>query len=181
VYDEYLQQQRFIHFISKPSLELRLLEHFYTFLHFQDRAMDLYYKRFVRDYVHYTALIFCRAALIANSLLREERDGDGGYVAFHIRRGDFQYKEMKLSAEAILANVKPFIPAQTRVVYIATDERNKTFFAPFFKAFPAVRFLDDYMVWALHPCRHAAIHDTMRLLFCRSLRICARSIPTTWG
>ena len=35
-YDEDLQQQRYIHFISHPALNLRLLEHFYTFLHFQD-------------------------------------------------------------------------------------------------------------------------------------------------
>jgi hypothetical protein len=35
-YDDGLQQQRYIHFISKPALDLRLLEHFYTFLHFQD-------------------------------------------------------------------------------------------------------------------------------------------------
>ena len=35
----------------------RLLEHFYTLLHFEDPSMDRYYKRFVRDFVHYTGIL----------------------------------------------------------------------------------------------------------------------------
>eukprot|EP01032_Pedospumella_encystans_P026070 gene26070-29448_t len=35
-YDEHWQQQKLIHFISKPGLGYRLLEHFYTFIHFED-------------------------------------------------------------------------------------------------------------------------------------------------
>mmetsp|Transcript_6259 Transcript_6259/g.9354 ORF Transcript_6259/g.9354 Transcript_6259/m.9354 type:complete len:451 (-) Transcript_6259:1628-2980(-) len=81
--NDFWQRQQYIHFVSKPSLDLRLLEHFYTFLHFQDRHMDLFFKRFVRDYVHYTDTILCKAARIVHSMLRE---GRGSYVAFHIRR-----------------------------------------------------------------------------------------------
>ena len=72
-----------IHFISKPALDLRLLEHFYTFIHFQDDAMDRYHKRFVRDNVHYIDTIFCKAALIVDKLLKE---GGGHFSSFHIRR-----------------------------------------------------------------------------------------------
>ena len=36
-----------------------------------------------RDYVHYIDVIFCKAALIINSLLKE---GNGSYSSFHIRR-----------------------------------------------------------------------------------------------
>jgi hypothetical protein len=61
----------------------RLLEHFYVFIHFQDDHMDRYYKRFVRDYVHYIDVIFCKAAKIIDLLIDE---GRGSYIAFHIRR-----------------------------------------------------------------------------------------------
>lgn len=61
-------------------------------------------------------------------------------------RGDFQYKEMKLSAAQILENVDAFIPAGTQLAYIATDEKNMSFFKPFFARFAAVRFLKDFIV-----------------------------------
>ena len=82
-YDEYWQNQKFLHFISDPSSGLRLLEHFYTFLHFEDESMDRLYKRFVRDYVHYIDTIFCKAALIINKLNEES---NGSFSTFHIRR-----------------------------------------------------------------------------------------------
>lgn len=82
-YDAYWHEQKVIHFISKPGAGYRLLEHFYTFIHLQDDAVDRYYKRFVRDYVHYIDEIFCKAAVIINKLRQE---GKGHYSAFHIRR-----------------------------------------------------------------------------------------------
>lgn len=82
-YDAYWQEQKLVHFISKPGLGYRLLEHFYTFIHFEDDAMDRYYKRFVRDYVHYIDIIFCKAAKIIQKL-REE--GGGLFSSFHVRR-----------------------------------------------------------------------------------------------
>ena len=82
-YDDYWQNQKVIHFVSQPGAGFRLLEHFYTFIHFEDPAMDRYYKRFVRDFVHYTDAIFCKAAIIINKLLEE---GNGVYSSFHIRR-----------------------------------------------------------------------------------------------
>lgn len=45
--------------------------------------MDRYYKRFVRDYIHYVDIIFCKSALIIAQLLEE---GKGTYSSFHIRR-----------------------------------------------------------------------------------------------
>lgn len=50
--------------------------------------MDRFFKRFVRDYVHYMDLIFCKGALIINQLLKENNGKD--FIAFHIRRGEFQ-------------------------------------------------------------------------------------------
>lgn len=82
-YDDWWQEQKVIHFEASPTGGFRLMEHFYTFIHFEDPVMDRYYKRFVRDFVHYTDVIFCKAAIII-AKLREE--GGGVYSSFHIRR-----------------------------------------------------------------------------------------------
>lgn len=82
-YDEELQTQKVIHFISKPGLGYRLLEHFYTFMHFEDDEIDRVMKRFVRDYIHYIDIIFCKAAFIVDKLRKE---GGGQYSSFHVRR-----------------------------------------------------------------------------------------------
>ena len=139
-YDQHWHNTKVIHFISKPGGGYRLLQHYYTFIHFEDEAMDRFYKRFVRDYVHYIPVIFCKAALIIRSLLDE---GSGVYSSWHVRRGEFQYRETRLPAEDLLKNVGHFIP-QNELLFIATDERNKSFFDPFLGRFPRVRFLDDY-------------------------------------
>lgn len=47
-YDEYLQSVPLIHFVSLPEEGFRLLTHWYTFMYFEDPAMDRYYKRFIR-------------------------------------------------------------------------------------------------------------------------------------
>eukprot|EP01038_Epipyxis_sp_PR26KG_P012435 gene12435-16679_t len=143
-YDDYWQKQKVIHFISKPGLGYRLLEHFYTFIHFEDDAMDRYFKRFVRDYVHYTDIIFCKAALIISEL---KRLGNGSYSSFHIRRGEFQYKEVKIPADQMMNNVGHLIP-KGQLLFIATDEHNKTFFDSFRPRFPHIKFLDDFTALA---------------------------------
>ena len=50
----------------------------------------------------------------------------GAYYALHIRRGDFQYKDVKLSADEIVANLRfdnktPIIPPGA-MVYLSTDD-----------------------------------------------------------
>ena len=100
-----------------------------------DEAVERMANRFVRDYVHYTDLIFCRAAIIVNALFRE---GAGrGFSTLHVRRGDFQYKVVKVSGEVMLANVGHLLPPDD-LLYIATDERNKSFFDPFRTKFSRV-------------------------------------------
>lgn len=48
------------------------------------------------------------------------------YFAFHIRRGDFQYKDTQISAERIWSNARPLLdPAVSNLIYIATDEKDK--------------------------------------------------------
>ena len=83
-YGQYWAKQKVVHFITHPEEGYRLMEHFYTMIFFDDERVDHWVKRFVRDYVRYTDVLFCRAALIVQSLMAEA--GGQGYSSFHIRR-----------------------------------------------------------------------------------------------
>lgn len=69
---------------------------------------------------------------------------DSSYVAFHIRRGDFQQKHTRLPADEIMNLTAHLVPDRhQRVAYIATDESDRAFFQPFFDNYQAVYFLQD--------------------------------------
>lgn len=67
---------------------------------------------------------------------------DGEFDAFHIRRGDFQYKATRVDAKEILKMAQKKIP-DGATVFIATDERDKAFFQPLKDHYDVV-FLDDF-------------------------------------
>lgn len=135
----------------------RLLTLYYAYLFFMRPEEERVIKRFVRDRVRYHDPVYCTGGKIAEEMARRA-DPSGGlhlplssmqrtqYVAFHIRRGDFQHKWVKIPAEEILALTEPLIPGtrSERVAYIATDEKNATFFDPFRAAFKEVHFLSDF-------------------------------------
>ena len=149
----------------------RLLTHFYGLMHFTDPAIDNYAKRFVRDFLHYHDQIYCAAAKIVKALQVEaihhgwpvDSNGAGGYSSMHIRRGEFQYKRVKIPAEEWYENTKE-VWKPNELIYIATDERNKTFFDPIAKHHP-IRFLDDYMELANLKTLGMYIFLFVRLLF----------------
>jgi len=167
-YDDEFHSRRAIYFPGHDKN--RLLTHFYAFLFFSDPAMERRMKRFVRDRLRYHDAVYCTAGKIVgelkalaereNAVIRDEAEGgqdrvgervggrggrDFHYVSFHIRRGDFQHKHTQLEAEEILRLTQDLISKrENKIAYISTDERNRTFFVPFYKAFKAVRFLSDY-------------------------------------
>jgi hypothetical protein len=51
---------------------------------------------------------------------------------------------VKIPSAEILQNVGHLLP-DNQLAFVATDERNKTFFKAFKSKFPAIKFLDDYM------------------------------------
>jgi hypothetical protein len=76
------------------------------------------------------------------------------YYSYHIRRGDFQYHSTRLSGASIWNNTRHMLfPEVSRLIYIASDDKNRNEFAAFkggtdkatlhprFK----VRFLTDYI------------------------------------
>jgi len=127
-YDQKLQNAMLIH--SKAGPEHRILEHFYAFAFFADSFMQTYYKRFIRDYVRYKDSIQCIGhdfiKLLRQESIRLNPLNNGEYYALHVRRGDFQYAPVKISAEKIVANLHylngtPIIPPGS-LVYISTDD-----------------------------------------------------------
>jgi GDP-fucose protein O-fucosyltransferase len=149
-WDKKLQENVLIHFRASEK-QYRLLAHYYGMLYFTDPAIDHYYKRFVRDFLHYNDSIYCAAGKIVKALQAEgekrgfkvDDEGGGGYSAMHVRRGDLQYKKVKITAEEWYANTKE-VWKPGEILYIATDERKKEFFDPI-KERHDLRFLDDYM------------------------------------
>jgi len=149
IYDKRLQDADIIHFHGKSKAETggRLLVHFYAFLFFQEWHTDLWMKRFVRDHVRYIDDIQCAAARIVHAI-RSSKNNDKTdklhqYDSFHIRRGDFQYKKTRISAEEIVAAAKAEIPVGS-TLYIGTDERDKDFFKPLKEHGWNLLFLDDF-------------------------------------
>jgi hypothetical protein len=126
------------------------LQHFYAVIHFSDPAIDNYMKRFIRDFIHYHDNMYCAAGKIIQSLQYEgkqrgfevDQEGAGGYSALHVRRGDLQYKECLIPAEEWWENTRK-LWRRKEILYISTDEQNRTFFEPLAEHHD-LRFLDDY-------------------------------------
>ncbi|KAL7578105.1 hypothetical protein ACA910_015036 [Epithemia clementina (nom. ined.)] len=153
LYTTELQSQHVLHFAGKKGTAGgRLLTHFYTFLFFQNWQTDLWMKRFVRDHVRYQNDIQCAAARIVQAIRRRVQQRtqapsasatDSPFDAFHVRRGDFQYKKTRVTAQQLYEISKEEIP-KGATVYIATDEvRQKSFFDPL-KQHYDILFLDDF-------------------------------------
>ena len=102
----------------------------------------------MRDHVRYLDEIFCAGARIVDAVRERARNRvadnpEGLYDTFHVRRGDFQYKKVKVEASILLQQSKDELK-EGGTLYIATDERDKSFFEPLMEHYD-VTFLDDYM------------------------------------
>ncbi|RYH11032.1 hypothetical protein EON65_39090 [archaeon] len=176
-YNQQLHSELCVYFPGDYSNEHRILTHFYTYLYWEDLHVANVYKRIVRDRMRYHDILFCAAGKIielihkeASLLMHPEdpvsfmpskkrgdfRSGGGNvfdsksvtYHAAHIRRGDFQYHEVKLPADQIWNNIRPLYNFNTTsLLYIATDEKKKDFFQPFQVEGGriVVRYFDDYI------------------------------------
>lgn len=138
-------------FFDAGKKEFRLLCHFYGMIHFTRPDISHYYKRFVRDYLHYHDAIYCAAGKIVKAVQAEgmakyghtvDAEGAGAFSSMHVRRGDLQYKKVKISAQEWYDNTQE-VWLKPELLYIATDERDKGFFDDLAKHHE-LRFLDDY-------------------------------------
>ena len=90
----------------------------------------------------------CAAARVVNAVRERARktskeNKDGLFDSFHIRRGDFQYKNTRLEIDQLYEKSKDQL-SEGSTLFIATDERNKGFFDELKKHYD-ITFLDDYM------------------------------------
>ena len=149
IYDEKMQEEFVVHFACAHKLKLRLLVHFYAFIFMEDWREDLWMKRFMRDHMRYNDDIQCAAARVVHAMRKIARERDptgnpnGFFDTFHVRRGDFQYKNTRISAEELYENSKDQLTPNA-TIFIATDERDKSFFDPLRKHY-AIYTLDDFM------------------------------------
>jgi hypothetical protein len=127
-----------IHFATDAKRDLRFLTHFYTFMRWARADLGRAARRVARDELRYRREIQCAAAEVID-LLNEKAKGKN-WTAIHVRRGDFQFTEAKVDANAVLKAVDSV--AQDSLVYVATDERKRDFFAPLAQKYTLV-FLDD--------------------------------------
>jgi len=119
--------------------KVRLLGTWHTFVIFANPAHDLALKRLMRDHVHYSEHIWQLAAPAVRKM-----GGTAAYTSLHIRRGDFQYHEVKITAQQIFDNVLPLLKRSgKKKIYISTDEQDKNFFTPFTKAGYELWFWND--------------------------------------
>ena len=146
MYEDPLQNAQVLHF--EGGGEYRLLSHFYAFLFFEDWRLDLLTKRFIRDHVRYVDKIQCAAARVVSALrgkARQHGNIEGRFDSLHVRRGDFQLQfiETEMSAVEIRQVVKKKF-VENATIYIATDEKDKSFFDPFLQSYH-VYYLDDFL------------------------------------
>ncbi|CAM9700793.1 unnamed protein product, partial [Phaeothamnion confervicola] len=136
-----MQQSRIVHLSGHchKGGRGRMLMHFYAAVFHVHRPTDNLMKRFVRDKLHYSDFIFCKAS---QASFGPRFEGNGSYSSFHVRRGDLQYHEVKIPAEEIFENTRDFLE-DGELLYISTDEAERDFFAPMDGRY-RLRFLRDF-------------------------------------
>ncbi len=86
-YDDDMFRPQLIHW-NAGGHDYRLLNHFYAFLYFTDRKIDNFYKRFVRDFLHYKDNIYCAAVCAVFSAWNKSRQRSRSHTRlFLIGRG----------------------------------------------------------------------------------------------
>ena len=110
-----------------------LLGNFYLTIFAENRLKEM--TQFVASHIHYKDDILLEAYNIIKVL------GDQNYAAIHIRRNDFQYKDLFIDGEQILRNISPILKAG-ETLYIATDAQDHSFLKPLEDVYKVVYFSD---------------------------------------
>ena len=110
---------------------------------FEDTEQDNDLKRMLRDHVHLRAEVMEYASLIVQKM------GAFQYAALHIRRNELQYKNSFLAAEDSLKHVEPLLKS-SEPLYIATDEKDDSFFEAMEKKYTVYRLVCGDTTYAVH-------------------------------
>ncbi|CAM9100150.1 unnamed protein product [Chrysoparadoxa australica] len=141
-YDETWQSAKLIHWRSDHRVT-RLLAPFYTFIMHKDPHLDRYFKRLVREFLHYPDALFCKASQVLE-MIEEEAGGDGSFSAMHVRRGDFlsEYPQVIFTGDHLMQTTAEYVN-EGELLFIMTDEKDREFFKPLESRYK-VRFLGQY-------------------------------------
>lgn len=134
-YNQNLQEAKAIYMTGHEHTGSRPLIQFMAYLFFESWEQDLQMKRFLRDHLRFSDIIQCAAARIVEGIreiaanVANGTNDSGGFDTMHVRREDFKgldtYKDGIIQPHQMV-DAKFFAPQRT--VYIATDERDKSFF-----------------------------------------------------
>lgn len=81
-----------------------------------------------------------------------------------VRHGEFQFKVVRLEAQDILDNSRDLLNGE--LLYIATDEQNKSvFFKPMMEQY-TLKFLDDYFQEAKLAGVSVSCEETDTFIYC---------------
>jgi GDP-D-mannose 3',5'-epimerase len=144
-----------------------LLGNFYVKIY---SKFDKELKQLIARHVHYLPKLFDMAKPAIDFL------GDKTYYAIHIRRNDFQYKHLFISAEEILENIKDIIPEGSRL-YIATDHKDVKFFLPFRKKYKVI-FYHDIESKLTEPPHYNYIPIIEQLICTRAIKFVGNDLST---
>ena len=136
--------------IPNKEWKPRLLAHFYQFVFFANVHEELWLKRVMRDRLRYNNAIQCAAARVVAAIRHKIRTvhgrPDGLFHSMHIRRDDFQamFNKTEISAQQLFDQATSQHFQEGDVVFVATDEKDKSFFRPLQQHY-TLYFLDDFV------------------------------------
>ena len=188
IFDESLHNPTIILFPGNPhNRTTTTLAPFYTYLYWVNDQVDLFYRQLARDRLRYADEIFCIAGYIVEQLLLEavhlfpqrsmpspdlnhyqtlggNTNYDATFYALHVRRDDFIsfYTHTAQSGEILWQNVQSVLfPQVTKVLYIATDEQNKSYFDIFTteKSSFRIKYFDDFLPGIIEKYPNFHIHQ----------------------
>ena len=128
-------------------------------------------KKLVAKHIVYRNDIFDLAWNFINCI------GDQTYYAIHIRRNDFQYKELFISPEALLENIAEIIPEGVRL-YIATDHKDESFFEPIKQKYEVIFYQEIAEKLNLAPFNANWIPIIEQLICTRAIRFVGMKLST---
>lgn len=124
--EKILERKEVVHFSKN------LLGNFYQVIH-TSKQDNL--KKLIKNHVKYNSNIFDLAWKFISEL------GDKTYYSTHIRRNDFQYKDLFIESDEMLDNIKDIVP-EGSTLYIATDHEDEEFFKKFHEKYEVVFYKD---------------------------------------
>ena len=144
IINDWIEQHPILHFMGDG--DGRLISYHTSKIYIESFEQHKFVRRFLRDHFKYHDIIYKSANIIIEKLnnLRGSKWGWGpAWHSCHIRRGDFQFTETRISCDDLIKVFLFNIPVGD-LLYIATDEKDHSFFQPL-TAYYRVYFFNDLL------------------------------------